>query len=44
MIYYGNNATPERIEWWESLLEREQNLRVCLFEIQKSLFLSKKHC
>lgn len=26
MTYYGNNATPERIEWWESLPEREQNL------------------
>lgn len=35
MIYYGNNATPKRIEWWESLQEREQNLRICLFEIQK---------
>lgn len=35
MIYYGNNATPKRIEWWESLPEREQNLRICLFEIQK---------
>lgn len=35
MIYYGNNATLKRIEWWESLSEREQNLRICLFEIQK---------
>ena len=35
MIYYGNNATPKRIEWWNSLPEREQNLRICLFEIQK---------
>lgn len=35
MIYYKKNATPKRIEWWNSLPEREQNLRVCLFEIQK---------
>lgn len=42
MIYYGNNATPERIEWWESLLEREQNLRVCLFEIQKIAISEQK--
>lgn len=35
MIYYKNNATPKRIEWWNSLPEREQNLRICLFEIQK---------
>jgi len=35
VIYYGNNATLKRIEWWESLSEREQNLRICLFEIQK---------
>ena len=42
MIYYGNNATPERIEWWESLLEREQNLRTCLFEIQKIAISEQK--
>ena len=42
MIYYGNNATPERIEWWESLLERVQNLRVWLFEIQKIAISEQK--
>ena len=42
MIYYGNNATPERIEWWESLPEREQTLRICLFEIQKIAISEQK--
>ena len=35
MIYYKNNVTPKRIEWWKSLSLREQNLRICLFEIRK---------
>lgn len=42
MIYYGNNATPERIEWWKSLPEHEQNLRICLFEIQKIAISEQK--
>lgn len=42
MIYYKNNVTPKRIEWWKSLSLREQNLRICLFEIRKIAISEQK--
>lgn len=42
MIYYGNNATLKRMEWWEGLPEHEQNLRICLFKIRKTAIPEQK--
>lgn len=35
MKYYKENATIERRLWWNSLPEREQALRTCLFRLKK---------
>lgn len=35
MKYFKENATIERRLWWNSLPEREQALRTCLFRLKK---------
>ena len=35
MKYYNENSTIERRLWWNSLPEREQALRTCLFRLKK---------
>lgn len=35
MKYFKENATIERRLWWNSLPEREQAMRTCLFRLKK---------
>ena len=42
MNYYNDIATPERLEWWAGLPEREQDMRIALFRLEKLAIPERK--
>lgn len=42
MNYYNDIATPERLKWWAGLPEREQDMRIALFRLEKLAIPERK--
>ena len=40
--YYNDIATPERLKWWAGLPEREQDMRIALFRLEKLAIPERK--